>query len=119
MLILHTILSASRMIIELILLDIMLATGDAETSRYDRESTEDFLKTGLLLMEDLELSCPHLMPSKIAIFSMGSQDWLVAKIREAASKYSIPYLRKRDYPSPFQFGIKVEEILGTNAKDGT
>lgn len=97
--------------VELVLVDIMLATGDSKTSRYDRESTDDFLKTGLLLLDDLYKHNQTLFPSKLAIFSMGSQNWLVTKIKEASSKYKIPYLRKRDYPSPYQFGQKIHDLL--------
>lgn len=100
--------------IELVLLDIMLATEDAGNSRYTREATRDFIKTGLILLEDLSHTNPTYFPSHVAVFSMGSQEWLVREIIEKTQKANIPYLRKREYPSPFAFGNKVEELIQNN-----
>ncbi len=97
--------------IDLVLLDIMLSTEDSNTSKYTREATRDFIKTGLLLLNDLVLSNPRYFPRCLAVFSMGTQEWLVREIIEETEKHSIPYLRKREYPSPYAFGNKVEELL--------
>jgi DNA-binding response OmpR family regulator len=102
--------------IEFVLLDIMLATEDSNTSRYKREETRDFIKTGLLLLEDLNLANPEYFPSHVAVFSMGSQEWLVKEIIKSTINNNIPYLRKREFPSPYLFGDKIEELLGENGE---
>lgn len=100
--------------IELVLVDIMLTTEDKDVSRYSRESTRDFLNTGLLLLQDLIYVNPTFFPSRAVIFSMSSQEWLVSEIKEISDKHKIPYLRKSEYPSPFKFGNVIDGIIKSN-----
>lgn len=97
--------------IELVVLDIMLAAGPASTSRFSREKTRDFILTGLAVIEELAKVNSKHFPSDIVVFSMANQDWAVSEIRKITNQYQIPYLQKRDYPSPFAFGETITQIL--------
>ena len=97
--------------VELAILDIMLSTGEGKTSRYSREKTQDFIKTGLILLDDLVSQKPDVFPKRVVIFSHARAESLVGLIRAAASDYHIPYLDKNDYDNSYDFGNKVQNIL--------
>lgn len=105
----HTLTEADD--VELALIDIMLATGPSESSRYSRDESRDFIKTGILLIEDILNTKGTDFSKKMAIFSMGSQDWLVRDINKLAKEFGIPYFKKRDYPSPYQFGVDISALI--------
>jgi len=102
---------ASANDIQLVVMDIMLATRDADTSRFRRDATQDFLRTGILLIEDLIRVNPTAFPHRLAIFSMATTVSVVSQIQAMAKQKSIPYFRKRDYPSPFSFVNDLENVI--------
>ncbi len=99
--------------IELVIVDVMLGTADPEISRFSRERTTDFLTTGLALLDDLFLVDGQKFKSKILLFSMTSTPTLLQAVQRASSQYGAPFLRKRDYVSPYAFGEKVQAFLGS------
>lgn len=101
--------------IELIILDVMLATSDGKTSRYTSYQTDSFVTTGLSLLEELveqnkNIKCLGI-PEKVVLFSAASMVWVVEKINQAKERHEIHYLDKKDYEDAFQFGEDIEKIL--------
>jgi ActR/RegA family two-component response regulator len=101
--------------VQLVIIDVMLGTLDPDTSRFSRDKTLDFLTTGLALIKDLVDHDPDKFKHKLVLFTMTSTPNLVMEVQHASQEYHAPFLRKRDYVSPYSFGTKIEEILsGTN-----
>lgn len=100
--------------IELVIVDVMLGTADPEISRFTREKTMDFLTTGLSLLDDLFFVDAQKFRNKVILFSMTSTPNLLQVVQRASQQYSAPFLRKRDYVSPFSFGERVQAILSGN-----
>lgn len=99
--------------VELVIVDVMLGTADSEISRFSRERTSDFLTTGLALLEDLFFVDSDKFKSKVLLFSMTSTPTLLQTVLRASAKYGAPFLRKRDYVSPYAFGEKIQVFLGS------
>lgn len=98
--------------ITLAIIDVMLAVNVKRgLSKFDRIETNDFLKTGLILIEKLAELNPEIFPQKALFFSNATNQELVMSIEEEAEKYQIPYLDKSNYQSPLAFGDIIEEII--------
>jgi len=98
--------------VDLVIIDVMLAVKSNGSSRYSREQTEEYHKTGICLLEDLVLTNPSVFPRKAIFLSHASSAELVAEIKAAESKYGVKYLRKADYDTAYHFGLEVVEIIG-------
>lgn len=98
----------------LVLIDVMLGVDD-RSSRFPRDRTNNHLETGLHLLDDLCSQNPALFPEKAAILTMTGIQRLLKLAQEKASDLRIPFLRKFDYPTPFEFANRVEAILGNGA----
>ena len=99
--------------VDLVIIDVMLAANiNKESSKFNRHETNDFLETGLRLIEKLQKANPTIFPKKAILFSNATDSDLVNAIEKAASTFFIPYLDKRRFQSPLEFGDKIEEILG-------
>lgn len=97
--------------IDLVILDVMLAASTQENSRYDRESTNNFLETGITLLKELSKLNNKFFPKKVVLYSMASNRDIVSKIRKTAEEFGIEYLKKKDYLSSYAFGEKIENII--------
>lgn len=96
--------------IDLVITDVMIGTAPSEDSCFSREETEDFLITGLVLIDKLMKNHAKKLNQNIMIFSMAHQGLVVEKIDDTARKYDIQYLRKSDYADPYEFCKKLAEL---------
>lgn len=96
--------------IELVITDVMIGTAPSEDSRFTSEETENFLITGLILIDKLMKNHATQLKNHLIIFSMGHQSFVVEKIEEIVKKYNIQYLRKSDYADPYEFCKKLAEL---------
>ncbi len=101
--------------VQAVILDVMLATEEKSKSRFDAIRTNNFVTTGLVLLDDLVeqyivRNCTDL-PRKVIIFSAAQRREIVGKIEEKATQYEISYLDKKEYDDTFTFAEKVEEIM--------
>ncbi len=101
--------------VQAIILDVMLATEEKTKSRFDSISTNNFVTTGLVLLDDLveqykSRKCNDI-PKKVVIFSAAQRKDLVGKIEDKAAQYGISYLDKKDYDDTYSFAEKLEEIM--------
>lgn len=104
--------------ITLVIVDIMLATGESSTSKYTIEGTDNFLKTGVSLIKDLIEQLDDRIKDKIIIFSQSSSVPLVTFIRQFSDKNKIPYLIKKDYGNPFLFANEIELLIKSKGLNG-
>jgi ActR/RegA family two-component response regulator len=95
---------------EFAVIDVMLGTA-ANGSGFTRADTEDFVTTGLSLIEKIRAKMGDETLKKIVIFSMASSQDVVQKITAFADKTGIKYLRKSEYSNPADFGDFIEGQL--------
>ena len=98
--------------VDIVILDVMLAANlEVNENRYSRERTDDFHKTGLLLLDDLVKANPSVFPKKAIFFTHASSQTLLAHIRSNVEKHNTLYLRKKDFNTALEFSSKVVEII--------
>ncbi|NYI28218.1 hypothetical protein [Sulfitobacter geojensis] len=97
--------------VELAVIDIMLATEDKGVSKFSRTETEDFLKTGLLLIDYLANARPDVFPRRFVVLTAASDRKLLKAIRDRCGPRKIEILRKMDYSSPVSLADKIESLL--------
>lgn len=96
----------------LVIIDVMLAVDiSAETSRYTRENTIEFTRTGLRLLEDLVVENGALFPRRAILFSMATSREIVAEIERVSGRLGVPFLRKSEFGTPHAFGERIVAFL--------
>jgi len=101
--------------VDLVIIDVMLAVNaNGESSRYSREDTDDFHKTGIVLLDDLVLVNPDVFPKKAVYFTHASSGDLVKAISGSANKHGIRVLKKKDYNTAYDFGNEIVGIIRKN-----
>lgn len=101
----NTLISADD--IELIIIDVMFAAG----GRYDREKTDGYSTTGLLLVRDLLVARPDIPASRIVLFSSATRQDIVGRIRTMAKEDGVQYRSKSDFSTPSDFLAYVQALL--------
>lgn len=98
--------------VDLVIIDVMLAAkADENNSKYPRDETDDYHKTGLLLLDDLSQVNPAVFPKKAVYLTHASNGELVSLILASAKKYGIKMLRKKDYDTAYDFGKHIVQII--------
>jgi len=98
--------------VQLVIIDVMLAANSNQAlSRYSRKETDDYHKTGLLLLDDLADSNPRVFPRRAVYLSHASSDALLRKVSSSVRKHNVRFLRKKDYDTAYEFGEQVDEII--------
>lgn len=99
--------------VDLVIIDIMLAANpDPVRSKFTRDRTHNFKVTGLILLEELMQHNAAVFPAKSLFFSMASSRDLIRKIRGFCEKNNVQYLDKDSFNTCYDFGEKIDEILG-------
>jgi hypothetical protein len=91
------------------IIDVMLGTGDSTDSQFDRASTQNFMRTGVILAE----RAVHALGAQIAhsllfFTNAGNTSELWAYVDENAKRLGIPVLQKGAYGSPRAF---IEKLI--------
>ncbi len=98
--------------LEAAIIDVMLATAiDPKESIFSRTETDDFKRTGLVLLRELCMQNPSQFPKKGILFSMAMNPSLVRQIEDEAAQLKIPFLRKMEYASAYQLADAVESCI--------
>ena len=98
--------------VDIVIIDVMLAVKiNGDKSRYSRDRTDDYHKTGLLLIDDLAISNSAVFPTKAIFFTHASSQSLLAQVDEKAKKHKTLYLRKKDFNTALEFATRVDEII--------
>jgi len=99
--------------VDIVLIDVMLAAkADEKNSKYPRDKTDDYHKTGILLLDDLVHVNPTVFPKKSAYLTHASNNELISLITVSAKKHDIKMLRKKDYDTAYDFGKNIVRIIG-------
>ena len=100
----------------LAVIDVMLLPGTDKT-RFSSERTEDYLYTGLCLLEDLIKN--HLgkcFPQKSILYSRATRQPVVQTIRAFSEKHNVRFIRKTRRMSAAMMAAEVSSSIQNNSK---
>lgn len=86
--------------IELVVIDIMLATRDAVNSQFKPDETDGFLLTGLNLMFHLSAKRGDIFPRRFVVLTAASELTISNRLVGVCRNMRVPILRKGDYRRP-------------------
>lgn len=102
--------------IELAVIDVMLATANAQTSRFAAVDTDNFVTTGLTLLDHLVenqgAERSSIFPSRAIFFSSARIGAVVSKIKHKAERHNVRYLDKNEFSSTPEFANAITDVLG-------
>ncbi len=104
--------------IDLVIFDVMLAVDPDDNlsgTLFTRQKTDDFLRTGLVLLDLLIEKRPKVFPSRALIFSGVSDARLVEVIQDKCTMHDIKFMRKEDYTIGVDFADHIESIIKRNS----
>lgn len=104
--------------LELAVLDVRLAVGDPESSRFDAERTDDFKLTGLELLKDLSKVRPDLFPARAMLITNTVNQKRLDILQEYADQHQAPFLLKAEVVDPFWFSQQVRQAIVRGASSG-
>lgn len=97
--------------IEIIILDVMLATKKEKDSLFSPVSTNNFVTTGLELLDQLvnqvDEVAKNAIPEKVIFFSAATRPEIVSKIQKKANQHGVWYLDKLEYDDVDNFAEKI------------
>lgn len=101
--------------IEAIVLDVMLATKQSADSMFRAIDTNNFVTTGLKLLEELTDQLQNhdnvKIPKKVILFSAATRQEIVNQITQSKERYGVEYLNKLDYDDVDDFADKIMEVI--------
>jgi hypothetical protein len=103
--------NASRTDVTLVIIDVMLAVDDIDDPRYSRELTDDYLESGLRLLENLVAQNAEVFPRRAVLLTNTINDATLAAARRVSNQYEIELWDKREIMSPLDFGDRIEEAI--------
>lgn len=96
--------------VDCVIVDIMLATGDAGASRFSSAETDGFLRTGILLMSYLSNCRPTLFPHRFVVLSAAGTS-LMLDVKKYCLEQRITVLRKSDFRDPSALADELQKIM--------
>ena len=96
--------------IELVIIDVMLSASPTGSSQFTRARTDDFLETGLALLEDLAAHRPEVFPQRAVLLTNTINRDTFRAARECAGRHKVILLEKSVIVSPFDFGDRIESL---------
>ena len=102
---------ASPPAIQLVIIDVMLAVGDPRQSRFDIQRTDEYLETGLRLLEDLCSDNPLVFPQRAVLLTNTSNATTFREAKLTSTRLGVPFWQKSTIYSPVNFGDRVAQRL--------
>jgi CheY-like chemotaxis protein len=103
--------------IEVIVLDVMLSTRSGDKSRFDAISTNNFVTTGLKLLDDLVQQRQNdgtlKIPNRVVLFSAATRPEIVSLICAKRDLYKIRYLNKMEFDEVNRFAEEIKNVIGS------
>lgn len=96
---------------ELVVIDVMLAVEDPGTSRFTPERTDDYLETGLRLLEDLSDQLPNAFPTRAVLLTNTTNHTTFREAKRVSQQQNVELWRKSEIYSPVDFGDRVRSRL--------
>jgi CheY-like chemotaxis protein len=101
--------------IDAVILDVMLATKKSESSRFNALSTNNFVTTGLKLLDDLvqqgNENNAGKIPEKVVLFSAATRQEIVSQITSKKEEHGVIYLNKLEYDDVDDFAEIIIELI--------
>jgi hypothetical protein len=102
---------------QIVVIDIMLAVEDPRTTRFTVERTDDFLETGLRLLEDLTEANPLVFPRRAVLLTNTIAETTFSEARRLSKELGVPLWQKSAIFSPVEFGDRVEQFLDAGSHE--
>jgi hypothetical protein len=102
---------------QIVVIDIMLAVEDPRTTKFTVERTDDFLETGLRLLEDLVEANPPVFPRCAGLLTNTIAENTFSEARRISKELGVPLWQKSAIFSPVEFGDRVEQFLSSGARE--
>jgi hypothetical protein len=96
---------------EAVIIDVMLAVEDIEQEQFSRRRTDEYLETGLRLLEDLCDQNPAVFPERAVLLTNTINDSTYRAAVTVARRFAVPLWDKADVGSPFEFGSRVDQFI--------
>jgi hypothetical protein len=106
-------LLVGRTDIDLAIIDVMLAVENVDEGRFSRERTDEYLQTGLCLLEDLAMQLPDIFPRRAVLLTNTINDETYRAAVQMSRKCKIPLWGKYEIESPFEFADRVGALVKT------
>ncbi len=97
--------------IDLAIIDVMLAVSDHESERFSRKRTEDYLQTGIVLLEELCKSNSENFPSRAVLLTNTVRQSVLQRAQRVKAEHNVSLLRKNEMSTSFEFGESIEALL--------
>jgi ActR/RegA family two-component response regulator len=97
--------------VELVIVDIMLATAPRSQSKFGVGETNGLLLTGLVLLRRLRQIREDIFPGKFVVLTAASEPGLVSTISSTCSDLDVPVLWKGDYKRPANLADRLVGIM--------
>lgn len=97
--------------IDLVVIDVMLAVEDPRVSRFGEDRTDDYLETGLRLLEDLAEQNPVVFPRRAVLLTNTTNDATFNAAQRTSSYFRVPFWQKSTIFSPVEFADRVEKLV--------
>lgn len=108
-----------RVEVSLVIIDVMLAVDDVNSSRFSVERTDRYLETGLVLLDELAQCNDRVFPCCAALLTNTANPDTYRHARAAAARHGIPLWDKPAIDSPLVFGDRVVERIAEVVCPGT
>lgn len=95
-----------------VILDVMLGVGDVADTRFSAERTDDYLETGLRLLEDLSVVNPAVFPARAVVMTNTLNPSTMDSARETCGWLGVRLLEKWQIDSAHDFGERIAELFG-------
>jgi hypothetical protein len=104
--------------VELVIIDVMLAVDDVSRQQFSREATDNYLESGLRLLEHLSLQNEAVFPRRALLLTNTINKSTLSAARKVSAEYGVELWDKRQIMSPMVFGDKVDEALSRIRRAG-
>lgn len=96
---------------ELVIIDVMLAVDDVTDERFSAEATDNFLESGLRLLESLAAQNEAVFPRHAVLLTNTINESTLTAARKVSARYGVELWDKREIMSPLVFGDRVVDAI--------
>lgn len=106
--------------VEWVVIDVMLAASEKESTRFDAGRTDGSLETGLVLLRDLCDARPDVFPRRAQLLTNTTNQTTYRAAQQCAAEFSIDLIDKTSVDGARDFGDKiVAAMAAARARGGS
>jgi hypothetical protein len=102
--------------VDLVIIDVMLAVREADNQRFSVKRTDEYLETGLCLLDDLVKSNPNVFPKRAVLLTNTIRRSTIRAAQSRSNKLHVPLWLKSQIDSPVEFGDRVVALVNGSAR---